>query len=167
MIGSFVSADPIGLAGGANCYHYASNALSWIDPYGLSCKIVGGKYEYYYRAMSRADFEHFLSTGKLKATTETFISPTRKFSEDYKGVLVKFQLAEGTTQALRDIGVRAHGKKSEALLPDLPQVKKGWARSKALFKPEGDQINIGLGKGRALDVFNQGIRGFEILGVNR
>jgi RHS repeat-associated protein len=35
-IGPFVSNDPIGLAGGANSYKYASNPVSWIDPYGLS-----------------------------------------------------------------------------------------------------------------------------------
>ena len=163
VVGSFTSADPIGLAAGENTYRYGPNVLGWIDPLGLTC--TPSRYEHYYRAMSRSDFEHFLSTGKLRATTETFISPTRKFSEAYEGVLVKFQLAEGTTQALRGIGVRAHGKKSEDLLPDLPQVKKRWTRSKALFKPEGDQINIGLGKGRALEIFNEGIRGFEILGV--
>ena len=31
----------------------------------------------------------------------------------------------------------------------------------AYFKGEGDQINIGLGRGTALDMFNHAIMGFE------
>jgi len=33
-IGRFISQDPIGLNGGLNLYQYASNAISWIDPWG-------------------------------------------------------------------------------------------------------------------------------------
>ncbi|WP_188150485.1 RHS repeat-associated core domain-containing protein, partial [Teredinibacter waterburyi] len=36
--GQFISQDPIGLLGGVNCYQYAPNPVTWIDPYGLSCK---------------------------------------------------------------------------------------------------------------------------------
>jgi len=35
--GQYISADPIGLAGGLNFYRYMSNSLSWIDPLGLTC----------------------------------------------------------------------------------------------------------------------------------
>jgi hypothetical protein len=35
-IGRFVSIDPVGLAGGTNTYKYASNAVAWVDPFGLS-----------------------------------------------------------------------------------------------------------------------------------
>ncbi|MFM0509454.1 glycohydrolase toxin TNT-related protein [Paraburkholderia sp. RL17-373-BIF-A] len=38
--GRFVSQDPIGLAGGLNLYRYATNPISWIDPWGLSNAIV-------------------------------------------------------------------------------------------------------------------------------
>ena len=37
MVGSFVSQDPIGLAGGFNLYEYAPNTLTWVDPWGLAC----------------------------------------------------------------------------------------------------------------------------------
>lgn len=168
-IGAFLSIDPLGLRAGTALYCFGPNALGWVDPLGLTCTsatLVDGRYEYFYRAMSKSDYEHFLTTGRLRATTETFMSPTRKFSEAYKGVLVRFQVARGTEDELRAIGVRAHGSKSAAALPDLPEVKRRWGKSKALFKPEGNQVNIGLGKGKALDVFNDSIRGFEVLGVN-
>lgn len=115
--------------------------------------------------MSIEHYKEFLETGRIPATTETFISPTLQFSEAYEGILVKFQMAEGTTDALKDIGVRAHGSKSAELLPELPQVKRKWGNSKALFKPEGDQINIGLGKGKALNLFNDSIVGHETIKV--
>lgn len=34
--GRFASKDPIGLAGGFNVFEYASNAIEWVDPLGLS-----------------------------------------------------------------------------------------------------------------------------------
>jgi RHS repeat-associated protein len=37
QIGRFVTADPIGLAGGVNLYAYGPNPIGWIDPLGLSC----------------------------------------------------------------------------------------------------------------------------------
>ena len=41
-IGRFTQPDPIGLAGGFNLYQYAPNALIWIDPWGLKCKVKKG-----------------------------------------------------------------------------------------------------------------------------
>ena len=87
---------------------------------GRSLVRTGGNYETYYGAMSPDDFAALGRTGRMPATSETFISPTRAFSESYKGILVRFQLAEGTTARLTGIGVRAHGVKSARLLPNLP-----------------------------------------------
>ncbi len=134
---------------------------------GTGIKHVDGKYEYFYRAMSRSHYESFLTTGRIPATTETFISPTQSFSTAYDGVMIKFQVREGTTASLGNIGVRAHGTRAAQSLPDMPLVKSGWGKKYALFKPEGEQINIGLGKGAALDIFNKSITGFEVLGINR
>lgn len=36
--GSFITSDPIKLAGGVNHYLYTPNPISWVDPLGLSCK---------------------------------------------------------------------------------------------------------------------------------
>ncbi|WP_167290011.1 hypothetical protein [Kosakonia radicincitans] len=38
--------------------------------------------------------------------------------------------------------------------PDMPEVGKRWKENNAFFKSEDDQINIGPGKGKALDIFN-------------
>jgi RHS repeat-associated protein len=35
---SFISQDPIGLAGGENVYAYVPNVWAWVDPLGLACK---------------------------------------------------------------------------------------------------------------------------------
>jgi len=45
----------------------------------------------------------------------------------------------------------------------MPLVSKGWTATSAFFKGEGDQINIGLGRGTALDIFNEGLIAFERL----
>lgn len=36
----------------------------------------------------------------------------------------------------------------------------------ALFKGEGNQINIGLGQGKGLEIFNSNINNFEKVGGN-
>lgn len=44
-------------------------------------------------------------TGELPVTGETFISPTKAFSSDYDGVMVRFELNDGTTSMLEKIGL--------------------------------------------------------------
>lgn len=120
-------------------------------------------YETMFRTLSPEHYDEFLRTGRMPGTTETFTSPTRAFSDAYDGVLIEFQLKPGTLDRLREMGVRAHGKRNAALMPDLPEVRRNWGRTKALFKAEGDQVNIGLGTGLALDEFNNSIAGFKVL----
>jgi hypothetical protein len=113
--------------------------------------------------MSKADYEALVKTNKLPGTTETFTSPTRVFSEGYDGVLVEFQVKPGTTQALSKIGVRDASRVAKQAYPDMPGVSKGWNAESAFFKGEGKQINIGLGQGTALDLFNKSIESFRVL----
>jgi RHS repeat-associated protein len=51
--GSFISQDPLGLAGGLNLYQYAPNVWRWTDPLGLQCSI---HYDYA-AALARELFE--------------------------------------------------------------------------------------------------------------
>ncbi|TCZ64238.1 hypothetical protein E0486_18240 [Flaviaesturariibacter aridisoli] len=122
-----------------------------------------GTTETFYRSMSVEDFSVFQSTGKIPATGETFISPTRAFSEGYSGVLVRLDVKAGTLNELLSIGVRdpAHPM-TQAL--GLPAISKGWTGSNAFFKQEAGQINIGLGNGQALQTFNKNIASFQEIG---
>jgi hypothetical protein len=36
-----------------------------------------------------------------------------------------------------------------------------WSETSAFFKGEGDLVNMGLGKGRALELFNENLVWFE------
>jgi RHS repeat-associated protein len=126
----------------------------------------GGEQETLYRTMKEGHFNTLERTGKMPGTGETMTSPTEWFSQQYEGVLVKFTMKPGTTQALEDIGVRDTTALTAELYPDMPLVTetRGWNQTSALFKAEGGdtpQINIGLGKGTALDLFNSSIQSWE------
>jgi hypothetical protein len=116
--------------------------------------------ETFYRTMTQAHYEQLLKTGKLPATAETFISPSKAFAANYNGVLVEFRLRPGVSRALQEVGVRDTSVLARRLFGDLPTVQKGWTSGNAFFKAEGTQINIGLGRGTALDIFNQHILEF-------
>jgi hypothetical protein len=120
--------------------------------------------ETFYRTMSKADYETYLRTGRVPATSETFISPTQAFSEGFDGVLMQFHVKPGTTQALRAIGVRDTSRiVRDSGLGDLPLVSPGWTSGKAFFKGERGQVNIGLGQGEALNIFNSNIQEATII----
>ncbi len=74
--------------------------------------------------------------------------------------MVRFIVRPGTTDSLASIGVRDSSALTAGMFPDMPLVSKGWTATSAFFKGEGDQINIGLGRGSALDIFNNAIMDF-------
>gem|GEM_PF-4451694 len=115
--------------------------------------------EVFYRAMSKDAAAVFMKTGKMPAGTETFISPTKSFAKDYDGVLFEITVKEGTTSQLGSIGVRNAA--ADHPFSSMPLVEKGWKATKAFFKVEGDQVNIGLGNGKALNTFNANIQNFK------
>nr|WP_319396639.1 hypothetical protein [uncultured Desulfobacter sp.] len=119
--------------------------------------------ETFYRTMSKADYDTFMKTRKVSATSETFTSPTKAFSEGYDGVLVEFNVKPGTTDALKSIGVRDGSKIARQQVGDLPTVSKGWNTNNAFFKGEGNQVNIGLGEGKALEIFNNNIQDYTVI----
>jgi RHS repeat-associated protein len=163
-VGRFISQDPVRLIGGANFYNLSPNPVSWLDPLGLS--------ETWYRSMSERDWNTFQETGKMPPSNkETMVSPTAGYAGSYTGtrgsesVLVKITVKDGTTDALLKIGVRNEGPLIQEAHGELPLVSsvKNWKENNAFFKEEKKQINIGLGKGKALDIFNENIEEKEKL----
>ena len=112
--------------------------------------------------MSQVHYDQLLATGKLTATSETFISPSLQYASGYEGVTVQFGVQAGTTESLMGIGVRSAGL-SEDAYSSLPLVQKGWGSSGAFFKLEEGVVNIGLGRGTALNTFNRNIVNFRLV----
>ena len=127
--------------------------------------------ETFYRGMTLAHYEELVNTGRLVPNMkgETFISPTKSFAADYNDVTVEFTLRPGTTNALRSIGVRDGARLTLETYGELPPVQSGWKGSSAFFKTEGTgaiggpQVNIGLGHGPALNIFNENLVRFNIV----
>lgn len=117
--------------------------------------------ETFYRSMTKEAAEIFLSTGKIPAGTETFVSPTKSFAQNYNGILFEINVKPATLSQLEGIGVRNSA--SGHPYSHLPLVERGWKGSNAFFKVEGTQVNIGLGNGKALNIFNSNIRSFRVI----
>jgi RHS repeat-associated protein len=124
---------------------------------------AGSGTETFYRTMSKGNFEELQATGRVPATSETFISPSGEYASGYEGTTVRFSVRGGTTDALANVGVRDSSALTGAAYPDMPFVSSGWTSSSAFFKGEGGIINIGLGRGTALDIFNEGIVGWDVV----
>lgn len=69
---------------------------------------------------------------------------------------------------LEAIGVSDGSPHTKSVYPDMPVAESGWNRNHARFKTERlngkPQINVQLGKGKALDVFNDNITSFKKVG---
>ena len=123
--------------------------------------------------MTKTDLEILKSTGKLTASSETFTSPTLSYIKNagYNGTIVKFQIKTGTIEKLEKIEIR--NDKTRKMMTNFSQMPpmnsvENWTQTRALFKTEGtkqglQQINISLGKGKALETFNENIVKFEIV----
>ncbi|MBQ4233234.1 MAG: hypothetical protein II699_08130, partial [Lachnospiraceae bacterium] len=144
-----------GIAGGAN---------GWEAEGGIGAGGSGSENEVFYRTMSESDYEYLQSTGRVRATSETFISPTESYALQYDGVTVRFEVAPGTTEQLYNIGVSNNTSQVIADYGQMPNVSSGWTSNCAFFKGEGEQTNIGLGRGTALDIFNNNICSYSVVG---
>jgi hypothetical protein len=120
--------------------------------------------ETFYRTISQANYDTLMATGKLPATSETFISPSLEYAQQYNGVTVQLNAQAGTQNALMGMGVRnsAAGFAGTAY-EGLPSVSGGWTSSSAFFKWEGGTVNIGLGNGSALNTFNNNLVNFSLV----
>jgi RHS repeat-associated protein len=151
----------------------ATSAISSLSGAGFQSTgftSVGPAPEIFYRGMSIAHYNTLVQSGRLVAGSETFISPIQSFAATYGDVTVEFTLRPGTTNALESIGVRDSARLTFAKYGDLPSVQSvsEWKANNAFFKTEGagtvggQQINIGLGHGPALNVFNDNLIRFTI-----
>jgi TANFOR domain-containing protein len=125
--------------------------------------------EVFYRAISKDHYDELIQSKKLLGTGECTTSPNQAFSEDYRGYLVKFKVKQGTVDELRAIGVTDGSKlvkKQFGEMPTSPPDGSKWNQSSARFKQEGTQVNIALGQGKALEVFNNNLLEFELIKVN-
>ncbi|MEV4604365.1 RHS repeat-associated core domain-containing protein [Amycolatopsis sp. NPDC049253] len=125
----------------------------------------GAETETYHRTMTDKHLAILQKTGRVPASSETFISPSREYSARYEGNLVKFSLAPGTIEALEEVGVKAPNQPYlDDIYPNMPTSFTGWNRKDvALFKSERGVVNIGLGRSGALEIFNNGISGYEVI----
>jgi RHS repeat-associated protein len=119
--------------------------------------------ETYFRTMSPEQFNALANTGKLQATGETFIAQELAYASGYRGVTVELTVRAGTADQLASIGVRNAATTFEAQYAGMPLVTSGWTSTNALFKMEGTFLNIGLGRGTALDLFNNNILNFRAI----
>jgi RHS repeat-associated protein len=133
-----------------------------------------------YRGMEKKHFEKLQRTGIMPAGKgETMISPTLEFASKYTGkgaikdgVVVEIKIRAETIPQLEKIGVSDGAPKTVENYPDMKKVNGPWKASSAFFKQESfmgrPQINIGLGNGKALDIFNRGIVNFRpMIGIMR
>ena len=114
--------------------------------------------EVFYRTMSKEHYDELLRTNKMRATGETTTSPNMAFSEGYEGILVQFKVKRGTIEKLENIGI-ASGNHPDILElhATLKKDISPWNEKYARFKLEKGQVNIALGKGEALKIFNDNI----------
>jgi hypothetical protein len=149
-------AEPTQTAG-----RHQANGVAGYD-YAVDCLLAAKGTETFYRTMSQANYDALAATGKLPATSETFISPSLEYAQQYNGVTVQFNVQAGTTDSLLGMGVRNAGLNGGAY-GNLPLVQSGWGSSSAFFKLEGNVVNVGLGRGSALNTFNNNIVNFNLV----
>jgi len=124
--------------------------------------------EVFYRAIFPHNYSHLITTGRLAGTSETSTSPTISFSEDYDGVLVKYYLRHGTINQLVQYGRKAqYNDLITQQFGDMPIAQRGWANNYVCFKKEGGtsrpQVNIQLGIGPGISIFNDNLIAFEVV----
>lgn len=86
--------------------------------------------------MSQKQYERFLNTGVMPATTETSMSPGLGYSSKYEGVTVKITVKSGAFSELEKIGVAANSAAAREL-PNMSTQTGKWIDTNTRFKVEG------------------------------
>ncbi|MBB6366709.1 RHS repeat-associated protein [Xanthomonas sacchari] len=125
-LGAFTAPDPIGLAGGINLHGYASNPLSWIDPWGWACipnKVAGTAREARVGAKLDGKFgasnvlrERYLRDANGKIVRDPVTGEARRVDFVVKGpdgkgtaVEVTSRTADKRAQTLKEARIRSQG----------------------------------------------------------
>ncbi|WP_205694547.1 hypothetical protein, partial [Cronobacter condimenti] len=116
--------------------------------------------EIVYRTMSQKQYEKFLNTGVMPATTETSVSPVLGYSSKYDGVTVKIVVKPGTFSELEKVGIAANSAAAKEL-PNMSTQTGKWMETNTRFKVEGGQMTTQLGQGKGMEIFNKNIVHFE------
>lgn len=159
-VGAGLAGAAIGAGIGMAASYYATGSIA-----SSTSNVMSGLFgkTAFYSNMSADDYATLQSTGKIPKGTETFISPNATYASQYNGVTVKFTVRNRTVNWLAKIGVRDTSALVSSTYPSMPVVSKGWMAANAFFKAECDIINIGLGFGTALELFNRGILLFGLI----
>ena len=114
----------------------------------------------FYRTMKETHWDKLESTGIMPwSNKETMISPSLEYVQQYTGVTVEFNLPASTIDRLLVIGVRNEASQMIELgYGNLPLVQPGWKNTNAFFKFEDPNVNIGLGRGDAIQIFNEALQ---------
>ena len=124
--------------------------------------------EVFYRTIYTKDIDELLQNKRIVGSGECSTSPNQHFSEYYDGVLVKFVVKHGTIDELLKIGVtdgKAAVKSQFGEMPLSSEIKGGWNKKHVRFKFEKGQVNIQLGMGKGVEIFNNNIVNFEIIRI--
>lgn len=71
----------------------------------------------------------------------------------------------GTIDKLKGIGVSDGTADVQSKFGAMPLVTSGWGITKAFFKSELGQVNIGLGTGTALTSFNANFKQYQLIKI--
>lgn len=110
--------------------------------------------------MSQKQYEKFLNTGVMPATTETSVSPVLGYSSKYDGVTIKITVKPDTFSELEKIGIATNSAAAKEL-PNMSTQTGKWMDTNTRFKVEGGQMTTQLGQGKGIEIFNKNIVHFE------
>jgi len=138
--GQFTTQDPIGLLGGMNTYQYAPNPVTWVDPWGLSCKefvakrtLIDGKVtEIERQSLPRSVADSFEDGHYRTVVTneETILYRAHGGGAKATGGFATTSPAQNRIQAKQDL----------ALLPEWKNTRTNEA---VIRIPKGTVLNIG------------------------
>jgi hypothetical protein len=74
---------------------------------------------------------------------------------------VKFYVKQGTIDKLKSVGASDGSSLVASQFGALPLAGKGWHKQFVRFKKEGFQVNIQLGTGPGMQIFNDNLITFE------